>query len=132
FDVVDLNDNNFSSEELKGKVIVINFWFINCKPCIAEIPELNKIVEKYASNEEVVFLAFTIDKKDAIQQFTDSHPFDYNIIPSSINIIKENGVRGFPSHLVVNQDEVIVYASEGLSPITINSIEQTLAKILDK
>ena len=54
FAAVDMNGNSYSLGILKGKVVVINFWFVECKPCVIEMPELNEIVEKYKS-EEVVF-----------------------------------------------------------------------------
>jgi len=54
FSAVDMNGNSYSLGILKGKVVVINFWFVECKPCVIEMPELNEIVEKYKS-EEVVF-----------------------------------------------------------------------------
>ena len=62
FSVTDLLGNAYSIDKLKGKLIVINFWFVECKPCIMEMPDLNKLVEKYkkgtkpesdASQEEV-------------------------------------------------------------------------------
>ena len=53
FSVTDINGNNYSLESLKGKVVVINFWFVECKLYIMEMPELNKIVEKY-KNKDVV------------------------------------------------------------------------------
>lgn len=36
-----------SRASLKGKVVVMNFWFIGCKPCVAEMPALNRLVERY-------------------------------------------------------------------------------------
>jgi len=55
-----MNEKTYSLSSLKGKIFVINFWFLECKPCVIEIPELNKIVEKHKS-EEVLFLAFAMN-----------------------------------------------------------------------
>jgi cytochrome oxidase Cu insertion factor (SCO1/SenC/PrrC family) len=44
-DELSFEDNDglkFNLNNLKGKVIVLNFWFTQCKPCVAEFPELNK------------------------------------------------------------------------------------------
>ena len=37
FSVTDINGNKFTLAELTGKVVVLNFWFINCGPCRQEI-----------------------------------------------------------------------------------------------
>lgn len=63
FSAKDINGKNYSLESLKGKVIVINFWFVECKPCVMEMPELNKLVEKY-ENKDVVFLGLAINEKE--------------------------------------------------------------------
>lgn len=47
FSVTDINGNEYSLESLKGKIIVLNFWFVECKPCVQEMPELNELVEIY-------------------------------------------------------------------------------------
>jgi len=56
FSVKDMDGKSFELSELKGKVVVINFWFVNCKPCVDEMPGLNKIVEKFKNNQNVIFL----------------------------------------------------------------------------
>ncbi|WP_461791434.1 TlpA family protein disulfide reductase [Pedobacter sp.] len=47
--------------ELKGKVVFINFWATWCPPCLAEMPSINKLYEKYKSNSDVVFLLIDAD-----------------------------------------------------------------------
>ena len=47
FKTTDMNGNKINTQDLKGKTIVMNFWFINCPPCRTEIPHLNKLVDKY-------------------------------------------------------------------------------------
>ncbi|MDZ7647241.1 MAG: TlpA disulfide reductase family protein [Cytophagales bacterium] len=49
-----------SLTELKGKVVVINFWFTSCAPCITEMPTLNRLVEEF-KYKDVVFIAFARD-----------------------------------------------------------------------
>jgi thiol-disulfide isomerase/thioredoxin len=57
FDVVAVDGKRLKLSALKGKVVVLNFWFIGCAPCIAELPALNKLVDEY-KGEDVVFIAF--------------------------------------------------------------------------
>ena len=66
FSVTDINGNTYSLDNLNGKIIVMNFWFVECKPCVMEIPELNKIVENYRE-KDVVFLGFALNDKSSIE-----------------------------------------------------------------
>jgi thiol-disulfide isomerase/thioredoxin len=47
--------------QLKGKVVVINFWATWCPPCIAEMPSLNKLHQKFKDNPRVVFITVDAD-----------------------------------------------------------------------
>src|SRR5689334_20368114 len=46
--------------KLKGKIVVLNFWFTACPPCLAEIPALNKLAKEY-KNKNVIFFGITYD-----------------------------------------------------------------------
>src|SRR6185312_613814 len=47
FTVADLNGKMYKLSDLKGKTVVLNFWFTTCAPCVTEMPELNRLIEKY-------------------------------------------------------------------------------------
>ena len=64
FNVLDLQGNRLTTAELKGKVLVLNFWFIGCSPCEMERPSLNDLKKLYAENKDVVFIAFAKNDKD--------------------------------------------------------------------
>ena len=55
---------------------MLNFWFIGCKPCVAEIPDLNKIKEKF-KDKDVAFFAVTFDSKKKLEEFVIKKPFDF-------------------------------------------------------
>ena len=67
FKAATLDGANVSLENLKGKITVLNFWFINCGPCRGEMPELNKIVDEF--KEHVRFLAFATDSAEDLRDF---------------------------------------------------------------
>ena len=69
FSVKTLSGDNYSDQSLLGKTVVINFWFIKCKPCVDEIPKLNKLVKKYTHNKDVVFLSISFDQEKDIRSF---------------------------------------------------------------
>ena len=70
-----------TSKSLKGKPVVVNFWFTSCGPCIKEIPELNALANEFAGKAR--FLAFATDDAEPIKEFLKGREFRYEIVPSS-------------------------------------------------
>ena len=131
FTATDINGHEYSLNSLKGKTIVMNFWFVECKPCVEEMPELNKLVENY-KNKEVVFLGFALNDKSNIATFLKENDFSYNIIPDSRKIATEYEVLGFPTHIIIDENSKIAYATSGLGPTTISDIEKTIENLMKK
>ena len=57
FNVKTINNKVLNTQDFRGKVIVLNFWFTACSPCIAEMPALNMLEKEY-HDSDVVFIAF--------------------------------------------------------------------------
>jgi peroxiredoxin len=115
FDVTTLDGEQVSLASLKGKVVVLNFWFIGSPPCRIEIPGLNKLVEEYADNE-VVFLALANDAPKALNSFLGKTRFDYTIVPEAKDIAKQYNVSGFPTHVIIGRDGLVTQSLVGGSP----------------
>jgi len=128
FTATDMAGNNYTLESLKGKVIVINFWFVECKPCVMEIPELNELVEKY-KNTDVVFLGFAINDEEKIKKFTKTTTYKYNIIPDSKEAVKTYSINSFPTHIVIDKQSIIKYYTSGLGPTTISDLDNIIKSI---
>ena len=129
FSVTDILGNSYSLESLKGKVIVINFWFVECKPCVMEMPELNKLVDKF-KGEDVVFLGFATNDKSKIESFLKTKTFNYNIIAGSGEIANSYTVKAFPTHLIIDKNSIVTYSAVGLGPNTLKEIESTIEALI--
>lgn len=128
FNYTDIHGNELSSESLKDKAIVLNFWSIACGPCIKEIPELNKLVEKY-DTENVKFIApaALTDKEILINQFLLKKPFSYDIV-----IINGDDyvISSYPTHVIINQKHVVEEIITGYSEENIQKLEKVINDIL--
>ncbi|MBS1914516.1 MAG: TlpA family protein disulfide reductase [Bacteroidetes bacterium] len=103
FSVTALDGSTFKLSDLRGKVIVLNFWHVTCPPCIEEMPGLNTIVQENAGRD-VVFIALCSDGRKAIRRFLKKHPFAYHIVENADSIDDLYGVEGHPTHVVIDRD----------------------------
>ena len=113
FTVQDMDGKEYSLESLRGKVVVLNFWFVECRPCIMEMPRLNELVEKYQDRDDVIFLAIATNPKEKVEKLLKKHAFNYQIIPDREDLIEAYEVTGFPRHIVIDQDSRIAFSTLG-------------------
>ncbi len=131
FNITDIDGNQYKLDDLKGKVIVMNYWFSACRPCVLEMPELNKLVEKYRG-KDVVFLGLTYHVKANIKRFLQNFEFNYHLIPEAQIEIHNNHVKVYPTHIVIDQDGYIVLREEGLNYDTVDILDKTIEALLRK
>jgi len=123
--LTDMKGNTIKISDLKGKVVVINFWFIACKPCTMEIPELNHIVAEYAG-KDVVFLGVALDEAKALKKFLKEKSFDYRICPEGDQFANDMKVMSFPTHFVIGKDGFLQFKTSGFSPTTIPTLQEAI------
>ncbi|MCZ4243425.1 peroxiredoxin family protein [Pedobacter punctiformis] len=105
----------FSKSELKDQIVLINFWFEKCPPCIAEMPELNKLVNQYKA-KGVRFIAITYDSPKAAKKFQKQNGYKYEIVSLSMDEIRKLNINhGFPSNILIGKDGKILYATANIS-----------------
>lgn len=130
FNATDIYGNDVQFSDLKGKVIVLNFWFVACPPCILEMPELNKLVEEYEQNKSIVFIGLALDSKNHLGKFLSHTDFDYQIIPNSKKIAKQFKVGAYPSHIIIDKKGIVRYASIGFENGSIDKLKSAIKKAM--
>lgn len=119
FSTKDLYGNPIKLSDYLGKVIVLNFWFIKCPPCIKEIPGLNKLKKKYA-RKGVAFLAATFESAKDVQKFLQEVPFNFTMITDAWDIIQQyEGMNmGFPVNYIITKEGKIHSKHVGGVPLS--------------
>ncbi len=131
FNVTDIKGKKYTLSELKGKVVVMSFWFVECKPCVMEMPELNALVQQF-KDDEVVFIGVATNDKKQLKQFLKTTAFDYHIIPSAQTLINEYSISAFPTNIVIDQNGIIQYSVMGIGPNNSNNLMNTINELLKK
>lgn len=107
FNVRTIHGEILKLDELKGKVVVINFWFEGCAPCVAEMPALNRLQEEYKT-KNVVFIAFGRDDTQSIKNFLKSNDFAYHLVSSDYDLAYSYCViAGWPTNMVLDKSGIV-------------------------
>lgn len=108
-----INGKRYRNADLRGKVLVINFWFKGCGPCVAEMPSLNKLVKEFGT-KNVNFIGFATDEEQALKpMYLNTGKFLFDISANAGDIAQKFVFSGFPTTYVVDQNGLIVKAWTG-------------------
>ena len=77
--LADLEGNPIKISDYEGKVVFLNFWSTWCKPCIAEMPSIDRAMKKL-EGKEVVFLAASDESVEKIEKFKTKYDFNFQFI----------------------------------------------------
>jgi len=75
----DLDGKEWNLAQLRGKVVVVNFWASWCGPCVDELPVLNALARQQAGRVAVVGVNYK-EPLDSIARFSTDHPFAYPVL----------------------------------------------------
>ena len=113
FTLPDLNNKNFSLNQIKGKLVLINFWASWCKPCIKEFPSLLKLTQHFKG--KLVLIAISIDKKkEEIAPFLKSFmkslqtPFVKVLWDPEAKVASLYGFRAIPESYIISPQKKLI------------------------
>lgn len=129
FTVKTIDGTTISTESLRGKVVLVNFWATWCPPCRAEIPDLIALQRKYADTLVVLGLSEDEGTPAEVRKFADAFKMNYPIAMVTPEIEKMFlGVTGLPTTFVVDPQGRMVQKHVGLLNASLTEREtRTLA-----
>lgn len=95
-----------SLSALKGKYVLIDFWFAACAPCVKNFPKLKELKARHHANLEIISLT-PFDSSEKIKQFLEKRPnYDwvFSSIPKNDPLIAYFNVLYFPTYFLIGPD----------------------------
>ena len=119
FALVDLDGKKVGLDELKGKVVVVDFWATWCGPCKASFPGMQKMVNKYKDDPNVKFVFIdTWEKGDEKQKnasdFVSNNKYSFHVLlDNEDKVVAEYKVDGIPTKFVIDKKGMIRFKAIG-------------------
>ena len=111
---VDMDGKVYSKETMAGKILVLKCWFVHCVACVAEMPALNALKQRYKNRNDVVFVSLCLDSPDKVAAFLRKTKFDYATVPDQTTYLEDVlKISSYPTHLVVDKQGLIARKVNG-------------------
>jgi len=108
FTLTDLQGHSWTLKELRGKVVLVNFWATWCPPCRKEMPDLERLHNELGPRG-LVILAISDEETAKVEPFIAEHKFDYPILLDPGRKVNDLfHVEGIPKSFVYDREGKLV------------------------
>jgi peroxiredoxin len=108
FTLTDLQGRKWTLEDLKGKVVIVNFWATWCPPCRKEIPDLEKLYQEF-NGKGLVILGVADDDVSKLKQFAAEQKMTYPILPDpGRKAHSAFRIEGIPATMIYDREGKLV------------------------
>ena len=118
FTLSSTTDSSFTLSELRGKVVILNFWATWCGPCRLEIPDFNELYKEHKKDGLEILGISISDNKKALQNFSKSYRVDYPLLfdsPRNMDKLTRSygGVYAVPTSYIIGRKGNVITSFPG-------------------
>src|SRR5215467_7070619 len=131
FELENIAGGKTKAADLKGKVLIVDFWATWCEPCIAEIPKFNKMADEF-KGKNVEIVGITVESAhDTIRPKVKETGMKYTVLVGNDKVVEGfGGLIGFPTTFVVTKDFKIYKKYMGALPDKDVRLRKDVEKLL--
>ena len=111
----DLDGRTITTDDLRGKVTLVNFWATWCGPCREEIPDLVKLQARYPDHLQVIGVSADEGPVQVVEDFATEYGINYPIVMGTPELNRAfPGVMALPTSFIVDPEGRVVQTHIGL------------------
>lgn len=128
FELETLDGDEVSFNEMKDKVVFINFWATWCPPCIAEMPDIYSLFKEKGKKIEFVMISLDQDKQKA-RSFIEKKAFDFPVYFLRSELPENYDTHSIPTTYVIGKDGLIKVENHGMAKYNSESFKEYLDEL---
>lgn len=121
-----------SLDDLRGKVVVLDFWGTWCPPCVESVPELRNLQKRYSKEPSFMLIGISSDHdEEAWRDFTAKNKMVWpQYLDKDRHVQRAFGVHAFPTYIVIDHEGIVRYQSVGMSWQRSASLSDAVGKLV--
>lgn len=123
FELVNRAGKTVRLKDLKGKIVVLDFWATWCGPCVISFPGMQKAVDKYEDDDDIEFLFINTWQKESnykelVEDFMQENNYRFEVLYDEMKerskaTVTAYGVTGIPTKIFIDKEGFIRFRSIG-------------------
>lgn len=131
FELVTLSGEYLTAEEVKGKVVLFDFWGTWCAPCVAALPSLRSLARRMEDQPFVLVSVSTDADEATLREFIAKQQMTWpQVWDKRHEFTRKCQVEGFPTYMLVSPEGEILYSVRGWSPVIERDVSAKVSSAL--
>ena len=131
----DMDESPFNFSQLKGKVILLNFWATWCPPCVREMPSMERLYQTFKKDNFTVLGINQMEDGDTVFAFTGQLTIDPTftvLFDKTSKVSRQYKVNGLPTTYLLDKKGLIRYRAIGGREFDHPEIEKIIKQLLNE
>ncbi|MDI6801895.1 MAG: TlpA disulfide reductase family protein [Thermodesulfovibrionales bacterium] len=108
FELKDTMGNMWRLSDLKGRIVLLNFWASWCDSCKEENPSIQRFIDSEKGNDKMIFLSILFrDDPSKAMQYMKANNFTFPVLIADKDIAMKYGITGVPETFIIGKDGML-------------------------
>jgi peroxiredoxin len=113
FSLNTLDGENVSLFDLRGQVVMLNFWSAACPPCREEMPEMQRVYDDLKGDGFTILAVNVNDMPQIAGRFLDEFGYTFPVVKDDGNVSRLYELQFIPKTLIIDRNGIIRYVRVG-------------------
>lgn len=128
----DMNGNQHKLSDYKGKVLFLNLWATWCPPCVAEMPSIQKLYDKFKDNNQIEFLIISSEKAEKINAFIKKRGFTFPVKIAKYQLPDALYTKSIPTTFLISKSGKIKVKEIGAANWGGDKMEKIVKELINE